>query len=223
MTETQTPDVVDDHATSSHSPLAGLEDLDTAVEDSSSRPGPGRWVLGVVVIVLLAGGFAVGRSTAPNSDRNPASVAGVDQPQSDAEKLLAIGMELHASGDLAAAEKAYRQVLALSPEEPYALYNIGVIRQTEGALPEAIDFYTRSLAVQPGLTAANYNRALVRRDTGDAKGAIKDLRAVIEVQPENAAAIYNLGNVLIAEGDIAGGTALVNEAVEIDPSLRGDQ
>ncbi|MEY4230888.1 MAG: hypothetical protein RLZZ362_1737 [Actinomycetota bacterium] len=202
--------------------VSKLEETEPVVAERRRAPG---WLLAIGAVVLLAGAFSVGRATAPESvGTSVSSSESADtEPTPDASRLLAVGMELHNRGDLNAAEQAYQRVLDLVAEDPYALYNLGLIRQTQGDLAAALGFYDRSLASDSTLVSAQYNRALARRDTGDAAGAIDDLEAVVSAQPENAGALYNLGNLKIAGGDIDGGTKLVTQAIEIDPTLRGDQ
>lgn len=225
MTQTEIVDNVDE--TSTPEPDSTVATLPSAEQDDTTPTATPRRVpvvaLVVGAVVLLALGFVAGRASAPDEASTSSATEAVAPEESDAAQLLAVGMALHTSGDLNAAEEAYQRVLVLSPQDPYALYNLGLIRQTQGNLTAAIDFYTRSLASDSTLVSAQYNRALARRDSGDGAGAIADLEAVIVVQPENAGALYNLGNLKIAEGDIDGGTKLVNQAIEIDPSLRGDQ
>ena len=185
--------------------------------------GPLRWVLlGVIALVLVGGGFLVGRVTAP--DAKPAGltnglapVEGTDDPA----KLLAVALQLHQSGDLKAAEQAYQAVLAAKPDDQFALYNLGLIKQTNGDLAGAIDLYSKALAIDGSMVSALYNRGLAYRDAGKTKEGIADLQAVVDADPQRAAALFNLGNMLIAEGNVDAGTKLVDQAVTIDPSLRG--
>lgn len=227
MTQIQVGDTLDELSTVAPGSTATTPASNGPDENTPTVPLRRRMPVAALVagaIVLLAAGFFTGRASAPDDTANPPSAeAMTESGEPDAAKLLSVGMALHNSGDLSAAEKAYQQVLVLAAEDPYALYNLGLIRHTQGDLAAALGFYDRSLASDSTLVSAQYNRALARRDTGNAAGAIDDLEAVVAAQPENAGALYNLGNLTIAGGDIDGGTKLVNQAIEIDPSLRGDQ
>jgi len=182
-----------------------------------------RWVLAVLIgLVLAGGGFLLGRTTAPDTvsaaiSNGLAPVEGTDDPA----KLLAVAWQLHQSGDLTAAEQAYQSVLAAKPDDQFALYNLGLIKQTNGDLASAIDLYSKALAIDGSMASALYNRGLAYRDAGQSKEGIADLQAVVDADPQRAAALYNLGNMLIAEGNVEAGTKMVDQAVTLDPSLRG--
>ena len=53
------------------------------------------------------------------------------------------------TGDLDRAEKACRKALALKPDSPEALCNLGVVMARRGQLDEAIDCWSRAVARDP--------------------------------------------------------------------------
>jgi tetratricopeptide (TPR) repeat protein len=173
-------------------------------------------------LAMVGGGFALGRATAPDDQGTAGGAQTVANGPADAANLLQVALELHRAGDLGAASKAYQAVLAVAPDDQFALYNLGLISQTNGDNAAAIDWYTKALAVDPAMTSAVYNRGLAYRDVGQLDAAIADLRAALAADPTQAPVLYNLGNVLIANGSVEEGTALIDQAVTIDPSLRGD-
>ena len=108
-----------------------------------------------LVVVVGTGGFVAGRLTGDSAP--PTTAAGGDWA-SDEDHLLAVALTLHQQGDLRAAEQAYDSLLAMNPNNQYALYNIGVIRQGEGKLDEAVAKYDAAIAIDPEMMAARYNR-----------------------------------------------------------------
>lgn len=193
---------------------------EAAPQERRPTPVVNLWIAGVVGVVLLIGGFVLGRSTADEGN-SAATVTSVD-PSTDAATLLQVALQLHRDGDVSAAEQAYLGVLDLSPNDQYALYNLGQINQVRGETSVARDYYDKALAVDPNMVSALYNRGLALRDLGESAAAIVDLRKVLEIEPENARCLFNLGNILIAAGEVEEGTAMVAKAIEIEPTLRGD-
>lgn len=185
-----------------------------------SIPVVNVWIAAAVGLVLLVGGFVLGRTTA-NEGGSVASVTTVDARE-DAATLLQVALQLHRDGDLSAAEAAYLRVLELAPSDQFALYNLGQINQTRNELDVARGFYDRALVIDPNMVSALYNRGLALRDLGEIEAAIVDLRKLLELEPENARGLFNLGNILIADGEVEEGTAMVARAIELEPTLRGD-
>lgn len=220
---------MNEHGPDHIDPFADFEPVTPYVVPTDALPSLGRRRRGrlrvvVVTVVLVvaagAGGFVAGRMTADTSSASTSSSAPAGDWSSDEDRLLAVALTLHQQGDLAAAEQAYNALLTMNPNNEYAHYNLGVIRQGEGKLDEAITHYDEALTIDPEMIRAHYNRGLALRDVGRGNEGLTDLQYVVDREPENAAALYNLGNLMIAEGD-ASGTDLVMKAVELDPSLGG--
>jgi tetratricopeptide (TPR) repeat protein len=61
----------------------------------------------------------------------------------------ALGASRFGAGDLAGAEKAFREVLAREPERPNALFSLAVVLERRGAPGEAIARFQEYLALEP--------------------------------------------------------------------------
>lgn len=131
---------------------------------------------------------------------------------------LTQALEAHAEGDLADAERLYKQVIADDPSNKFAHYNLGLIAQTEGRNDEAAASYREVLKVDPRFVPANFNLAIILTET-DPDEAIRLYRRIIDIEPQNAPAHLNLGFVLKEHGDEKAGEAEIAKAIEIDPSL----
>src|SRR5256885_1673494 len=64
----------------------------------------------------------------------------------DLTSILAIAVEHHRRGQLAEAERLYRQILEAAPEHPEALHFLGVAAHQRGSLAEAEAWVLRALA-----------------------------------------------------------------------------
>ena len=67
------------------------------------------------------------------------------------------------------AEKYLEEALALNPNNPYALLNMGVVYQNTGRIPEARIMYMKVIAQDPGVTAV---RASSEKSTGQSLATI---------------------------------------------------
>ena len=83
-------------------------------------------------------------------------------PPHDPPALLRQGAALHAAGDLAAAERLYRQTLKLDPREANAHNLLGVLARQRGDAAAALRHTGRALALQPEAPVflANHGGAL---------------------------------------------------------------
>jgi len=184
---------------------------------------PAVIVAGVVVAaVVLAVLFLALRS----GNDDPAS-SGVPTLESTGDERLDAALALHFQGDLDGAAEIYNEILETTPNNEYALYNLGLIAQVQGSVGEAIGYYDRSLAIDPNLFAAAYNRGLALRDLGQIDEAIEALETLAaregELTPDELGrTLFNLGNLYIAKGDAEQGVPLVERGVELNPELRGD-
>src|SRR5690348_5787419 len=65
------------------------------------------------------------------------------------QRYLELAVEHHRNGRLPEAETLYRQILRQQPQEPNALYMLGIVTQQTGRGTEAIDLISRAVALQP--------------------------------------------------------------------------
>lgn len=164
-----------------------------------------RYLILALITVLAVGLVACGGK----SDSDKASDA------------LNTGLQAHLAGDLTAAAAAYRETLALDPQNKYAYFNLGLIDQTNGNSQGAESNYRTALGIDPDYSPALFNLAIVRNDLNDVQGAIELYRKVTTLSPDNAGAHLNLGLALRRIGQTQEGDAELATAVRLDPSLQG--
>src|SRR6266851_673203 len=83
-----------------------------------------------------------------------------------AENILKQAITLHQSGDIDGAIRAYQEYLAVRPDSPIALSNLGAAYARVGRYEDAITQYGRALKQQPGNTPVELNMALAYYKTG---------------------------------------------------------
>ncbi len=139
-------------------------------------------------------------------------------PQS-VEDLFAAAVRLHQSGDLAAAEAAYRDLLRAVPTYAPALSNLGAVRAKLGDEDEAVRLYQYALAAQPQFPDALYNLGNVHRRAGRLPDAAESFRACCDADPTHPAAQFNLGVVAALLGDFTQAEWAFRRVTELEPAV----
>jgi len=127
----------------------------------------------------------------------------------------------HRTGDLAAAEAAYRRVLAADPDEVRALSSFGVLLRATGRLDEAAALLERAADRAPGDAAVHNNLGNVQAAMGDWEAAVATYRRALDLVSDYAEAHANLGRALAVTEDIAGAIDHLRSARTLAPGLPG--
>ncbi len=86
-----------------------------------------------------------------------------------------LGRLLHESGQLARAERTYREAMKVGGIDPVLLFNLGVLLHDMGRKPEALSAYQMALKRDPALADCHYNLALLCEELGKPKDAIRHM------------------------------------------------
>jgi tetratricopeptide (TPR) repeat protein len=103
----------------------------------------------------------------------------------DADVVCARAMDLHKSGDFAAALTQYESCLALKPQAAEIRSNYGAVLVRAGRYQDAIVQYQKALASAPGNFQLRYNLVLAYYKLGEISKAIEALTPLHEQAPEN--------------------------------------
>lgn len=113
-------------------------------------------------------------------------------------------------GEFGEAAEAYRQILALDPDQKDALKNLGIISYYGGNNEQATIFLEKAVLASPedgvitdALKAAYFACAKEQNSNGSGDQAIATLRKLRRLDPEHTAARINLGDLLIQAGRAA--------------------
>ena len=136
-----------------------------------------------------------------------------------ASASLALGLQHHRAGRLGEAEKIYRRVLAVEPENPDALHLFGVLAHQLGRHATAIETISRALRFAPNRADYLSNLGDVYRTVQLYPEALEVLRRAVTLAPANAAAHNNLGLVLQALGHGDEAEAAYRRALELEPDF----
>jgi predicted TPR repeat methyltransferase len=108
-------------------------------------------------------------------------------------------MQSHQAGDLDAAERSYRHVLAMSAGHPDALHYLGVLLHQRGQSENAIELVRKSLRITPRHADAHSNLGNIYKECGRLAEAEACYRQALELVPGHPQAIGNLAVVLQAQ------------------------
>ncbi len=121
--------------------------------------------------------------------------------------------------DPGAAEKLYREALALSPDLPSALLGLGVVLAEVGRAEEAFAALDAIGPRSPEAALAAPIKARLRLASDSDDAALGAARAALERDPRDLAANLAVGRALAAGGDYAAALAHLLTAVERDKTF----
>lgn len=105
----------------------------------------------------------------------------------------------HRSGDLEAAEIAYREILTISIDHPGALNLLGALHHQKGDDELAVGFLEKAIAIAPQNADFHINLGAVYFGLKRYQEAEDAFDAALTYQPENASANANMAGVLVEQ------------------------
>jgi protein O-GlcNAc transferase len=137
-------------------------------------------------------------------------------PQPSVDQAFALALEQHRAGQLAEAERGYREILQLEPEHADSLHLLGVIALQTGSLDAALALLQRAAALRPDAAVCRNNLGQVLERLGRYDEAARCYEAAIELDPTYAEAHNNLGYVLARQDRLAEAAHLYRKAIDLD-------
>ena len=131
---------------------------------------------------------------------------------------LAEAARLYQSGRLAEAEHACRQVLALSPREPYALYLLGMVATAAGQQELAQSSLAEAVALRPREPAIHNAIGLLRAAQGRYDEAFASHDRALKLNAGDVGALLGRGLALAALGKLADSERSLRRARALAPS-----
>lgn len=131
---------------------------------------------------------------------------------------LRIANEHYRAGRLAEADTVCQQILLESPNNPDALYLLGMIAYQVGMHDVAEIFFSNLVEALPASADAYNNLGVTLLAQGKTEDAAACYRQAIALQPGHSNAHYNLGNVLKDMNDLTGAIASYRRAIAIQPN-----
>lgn len=115
--------------------------------------------------------------------------------------------------------KSVVERLAVAPDNPALLNELGNILVNHGRLQQAVVQYEKALRIQPDLAITWNNLGVARTAQGRFADGESAYRRAIRLNPGYALAYYNLGANLDQRGNFDQALIYYQRAIEIDPGL----
>jgi tetratricopeptide (TPR) repeat protein len=112
-----------------------------------------------------------------------------------------------------------RKMVAERPNDPHALFLLGMVDFEAGNDVESQQEFTRSLQFDPKNNDARYYLAMLDERQGNFDEARKGLEEVANIDPNHAGAQQELGIIRLRQGDIAGARAALEIALKLRPDI----
>ncbi|MBV6623605.1 MAG: tetratricopeptide repeat protein [Rivularia sp. (in: Bacteria)] len=131
---------------------------------------------------------------------------------------LQLAVKYFKANRLIEAEQCYRQVLKEQPQNPEALYGLGLLAQQMNHLAIAEKLFNSVVLVKPDLLKAWFSLGNVRQANGKLPEAELAYQKAIELQPNIAPLYNNLGYTLQEQGKWDEAIKCYQKALEIQPT-----
>ena len=154
------------------------------------------------------------RAAEKQARRTGATTAGTDAALS---QLFATAVQHHQAGQLAQAEGAYRQILAVDKNHVDSLHFLGVLAHQVGRNDAAVEFIGKAIALNQQIPECHYNIGLAYRALGRMDDAIAHNRKAIELRRDYVEAHLNLGNALNERGELDEAARSYDRVIDLKP------
>jgi Tfp pilus assembly protein PilF len=133
--------------------------------------------------------------------------------------LLGNALEHHRAGRLTQAERIYRQILAIDPQDADSLHLLGMIAYEAGRCEDAAKMIREAIAINQRGAAYHSNLGTVLQAQGKLDEAAISYERALALRPDLAEVHTNLGNVLQAQNRLDEGVACHERALALKPQL----
>ncbi len=149
-----------------------------------------------------------------NNDQTQPFLQALQQPDLTLQLML-LGRAYLAQNELALAQRAFDNAVAINPGYAEAQAFAGFVSDQRGADGGAA--LDRAIEIDPNLLAARYFRARHRWEQADLNGALDDLQYAIEHDPANALIAAELGRVYTQRSDFPNAEKWLTRARDLRP------
>ncbi|HJQ20326.1 MAG TPA: tetratricopeptide repeat protein [Gemmatimonadaceae bacterium] len=141
----------------------------------------------------------------------------VERPRNaEAAQLFMDAVIAHRNDDVANARLLYEKALALTPDDPDLLNNLGVLYSSQHEIDRAIDLLRKAVSLAPGNAGAWTNLGYALREAGRSADAVIAFQRALTLDPKRPAAQISLAQQYIAMGSIQQARDVVNHVIAAD-------
>jgi predicted O-linked N-acetylglucosamine transferase (SPINDLY family) len=139
--------------------------------------------------------------------------------QQDPRRLFFGAVQAHQSGNLGEAEKLYRRVLKLVPDQPETLNALAHLERQRGRLKEAYELFSRALRANARSGELLTSRGNVALELGRPEVAVQDYDKALAIDGSSVTAWMNRGSALAKLGRSDEALASYDRAIALKPSF----
>jgi tetratricopeptide (TPR) repeat protein len=130
------------------------------------------------------------------TDQRGQFVLPIDGPDENPDALFEQAQAAEEAHEAETAERLYRRVMTIDPDDPAAAFNLGNLLRTTGRKVDAEKAYRAASKADPSFVEAWYNLADLLDDRGRAADAIKCLRQALAADPTHGDSLFNMALLL---------------------------
>lgn len=137
------------------------------------------------------------------------------------EEAHEIAKKQHQAGNLTLADRTYRDIINVLPEDFISLHYLGIIAFQRGDPREGVEFMEKALNIQ-GDNPDTWNAyAIMLAQIGRKEEALPKWEKAIELKPDFPDALSNMGNALWELGKFDEAKEKCEKAIELQPEFTG--
>jgi len=137
------------------------------------------------------------------------------------EQLLQRAYQAHQAGRLDDAERLYRELLAIAPDDLDGCNLLGLLFIESGQSKEAIAPLKNAVRLRPDDPQARYNLGIAHKDMAEFDKAAEHFREVVRLSPDNVDGCIALANVLRADHKLDEARQVFDVSLQLDPAHKG--
>src|SRR5262245_1249491 len=130
------------------------------------------------------------------TDQRGQFVLPMDGPDENPDALFEQAQAAEETQAVETAERLYRRVMKIDPDDPAAAFNLGNLLRASGRKVDAEKAYRAAAKADPSFVEAWYNLADLLDDQGRADDAIASLRRGLDADPAHTDSLFNMALLL---------------------------
>jgi len=138
-------------------------------------------------------------------------------PSNQLQQMMTTAIEYHRTGQLALAEKLYRQILQMNPRHAQAWQLLGVLAYQLDQCPQAEQLIQRAIALNNTVPEFYANLGNVFKKQEKLDKAIESYTNALELKPDFIEISNELGNLLRAQNRVEEAIACYRKAIDFVP------
>lgn len=135
----------------------------------------------------------------------------------DVKEKIETALKLHKAGNLSEAEKFYKEVLSMSPNDGNALNLLGYLKIQNNEFKEAIHYLVNAVKLHPTFYDAWFNLGLACKNANMLDNSIEAYKHALALNPESYEVYYNMAGVYELKNETKTSVEYYKEALKRSP------